>query len=70
MSNNSFENNLTELDNIISVLESGECSLDEAIKLFENGVKITENCSKQLNEAKLMITELKKNTKDGDNDVI
>lgn len=70
MSNNSFENNLTELDNIISVLESGECSLDEAIKLFENGVKITENCSKQLNEAKLKITELKKNTKDGDNDVI
>ena len=38
--NNNFENSLKELENIVSKIENSEVSLDEAISLFEQGVKL------------------------------
>ena len=56
--NLSFENALNELEKIIAKLESGECSLEESIALFEDGVKRTNECRTILAEAKKKITLL------------
>ena len=36
-----FEKAMTRLEQIVSVLESGRCTLDESLKLFEEGTKLT-----------------------------
>ncbi|MBQ3052333.1 MAG: exodeoxyribonuclease VII small subunit [Clostridia bacterium] len=54
----SFEESLSSLEKIIARLESGECSLDESISLFEEGVKYTNQCRTALNEAKAKIKSL------------
>ena len=46
-----FEENIKELENIINTLEGGEVSLDEMLNLFEEGIKRTKECTKQLKEA-------------------
>ena len=56
--NLSFENALNELEKIIAKLENGECSLEESIALFEDGVKRTNECRTILAEAKKKITLL------------
>lgn len=55
---NSFENKLFELEAIVKKLESNEISLDEAIKLFEDGVKISDDCRKILETAERKIKTL------------
>ena len=40
MSKNNFETNLEKLDEIITELESGELSLDDAIKQYETAMKL------------------------------
>ena len=46
-----IEENLENLDKIIESLESGELSLDDAIKEYENAMKLIKSSSKILNEA-------------------
>lgn len=46
-----FERSLTRLEEVVKRLESTELSLDEAMKLFEEGVKLSRDCQKQLEEA-------------------
>gem|GEM_PF-229163 len=46
-----FFENLENLDKIIESLESGELSLDDAIKEYENAMKLIKSSSKILNEA-------------------
>ena len=46
-----YEENLTEIDEIIEKLENGELNLDESIKEYEKSMKLIEECSKILNEA-------------------
>lgn len=46
-----FEKSLTRLEEVVKRLESTELSLDEAMKLFEEGVKLSHDCQKQLEEA-------------------
>lgn len=53
-----FEKSLNELEKIISKLESGKCSLEESITLFEQGMKHTESCREALNNAKKRIFDL------------
>ncbi len=53
-----FEKSLNELEKIITKLESGNCSLEESITLFEQGMKHTENCREALNNAKKRIIDL------------
>ncbi len=54
----SFENSVKELDAIVSKMESGELSLDESLKLFEKGVKLTRSCQKTLADAEAKIEKL------------
>ncbi len=53
-----FENNLKELEKIISELESGECSLEKSIALFEKGISYTDECRKALEKAEHKIISL------------
>lgn len=48
---NSFENNIKTLETIVAKLEAGECDLDEAISLYSEGVKLSNDCKKQLKNA-------------------
>ncbi len=53
-----FEKSLDELEKIVEKLESGECTLDESIKLFEKGVKYASDCRTALKDAKEKIVNL------------
>lgn len=46
-----FEKSLTRLEEVVKRLESTDLSLDEAMKLFEEGVKLSRDCQTQLEEA-------------------
>ncbi len=46
-----FEKNLLRLEDIVKKMENGELSLDESLKLFEEGVKLSRDCNKSLTEA-------------------
>lgn len=67
MSKNNFETNLEKLDEIITELESGELSLDDAIKQYEIAMKLIKDSSKILNEAEGKL--LKVIEKNGDIDI-
>lgn len=56
---NTFEDNLARLEEINNILESGETGLEESLKLFKEGVKISKECINTLKQAELKITELK-----------
>ncbi len=47
----SFEKKLNRLEEIIQKMEGGELALDESLKLFEEGVKLSRECNKELSEA-------------------
>ena len=46
-----FEGSLARLEEVVRRLESPQLSLDEAMKLFEEGVQLSRACQKQLEEA-------------------
>jgi exodeoxyribonuclease VII small subunit len=47
----SFEEQLTALEAVVERLEEGELSLDESVRLFEEGVKLSNACKKELEAA-------------------
>lgn len=57
---NNFENLLGRLQEISELLERENVGLDDSIKLYEEGIKLSKLCYKKLNEAELKISELKK----------
>ena len=46
-----FEQSLEELEAIVASLESGELSLEDSLKVFEQGIKLTRDCQAELQEA-------------------
>jgi exodeoxyribonuclease VII small subunit len=46
-----FENALSELESLVSKLESGDLSLDQSLKCFKRGVELTRHCQSVLDEA-------------------
>jgi len=46
-----FEHSLARLEEIVRKLESASLSLDEAMKLFEEGVQLSRDCQKHLEQA-------------------
>jgi exodeoxyribonuclease VII small subunit len=46
-----FEKSLARLEEVVRRLESPQLALDEAMKLFEEGVELSRECQKQLEEA-------------------
>ena len=54
----SIESKLNDLEKILEELESGNLELDESLKKFEKGVKLSRECQKNLEEAELKIKVL------------
>ena len=54
----SFESAMEELELIAKSLEKGDLNLDESISKFEEGIKISKECNKILEEAEKKITIL------------
>ncbi len=46
-----FEKKLVRLEEIVGKMERGELSLDDSLKLFEEGVKLSKECHQRLSEA-------------------
>ncbi|HEX2777140.1 MAG TPA: exodeoxyribonuclease VII small subunit [Candidatus Acidoferrales bacterium] len=46
-----FEKSLARLEEVVKRMEGPDLSLDEAMKLFEEGVTLSRECQKQLEEA-------------------
>jgi len=55
-----FEASLAELEKIVAQLESGDLPLEESLKLFETGVKLSRVCRERLTEAERRIEVLMK----------
>ena len=53
-----FEKAMALLEQIVAALEGGQCSLDDSLKLFEEGTRLTAYCSKLLKEAEQKIVKL------------
>ena len=53
-----FEKSMKQLEQIVQELESGDLSLEKAIKKFEDGVRLSKLCSKQLDETEKKVTML------------
>ena len=54
----SFESQIENLEKIVAELENGKLSLDESVSKFEEGIKISKECNKTLEEAEKKITIL------------
>ena len=55
-----FEQALLRLDEIVKQMERGNISLDDSLCLFEEGTKLVQQCSAQLDQAELKIVRLMK----------
>lgn len=55
-----FEKKLGRLEEIVQKMEKGDLSLEDSLKLFEEGVKISRECHVQLNDAEKKVKLLVK----------
>lgn len=59
-----LEQSFEKLEQIIGRLENGEVSLEDSFKLYNEGIKLIQNCSQQLDKAEKKIVVL--GQKEGD----
>lgn len=55
-----FEASLKELETIVKQLEEGDMPLEESLKLFESGVRLSRDCRERLTNAERRIEVLMK----------
>lgn len=60
-----FEKKLKRLEDIVEKMESGDLSLDDSLKLFEEGVKLSRDCQGQLTAAEEKVKVLLSVDSDG-----
>lgn len=65
MTQKSFENSMKRLEEIVEQLDSGKLSLDESLKIFEEGIELSKYCSEKLNQAEKRIKTLIKQSDGG-----
>lgn len=53
-----YEQAVSRLEEIVSMLENGSLPLEESLKLYEEGAKLSKFCHKLLSEARQRITDL------------
>ncbi len=58
MGEKKFEEAMERLEQIVESLESGNLSLEESLKIFEEGMSLVNFCSKKLEEAEQKVTIL------------
>jgi len=57
-----FEQALARLETIVTELERGELPLDESLKIFEEGIKLSKTCMKVLDDAERKVEILVQDT--------
>ena len=53
-----FEKKLSRLEEIVQKMEKGELPLEQSLKLFEEGIKLSRECHVQLNQAEEKVKKL------------
>lgn len=53
-----FEKKLNRLEEIVTKMESGDLSLEDSLKFFEEGVKLSRECNTQLAQAEQKVKTL------------
>lgn len=53
-----FEDNLRRLEEVVGKLEQGDLALDDAIKLYEEGMRLSKLCSERLGSVESEIKRL------------
>ena len=56
----SFEESLRRLEKIVNTLEQGDVPLEEALKMYEEGITLSRSCSDKLTQAELRLKRLGK----------
>ena len=51
MAKEKFEDALAKLEEIVKKMESGDLSLEDSLKSFEEGIRLVRVCSRKLDEA-------------------
>ena len=67
-----FEEALEKLSTLVEKMESGDLSLEESLKIFEEGIKLSKDCQNALSDAEkkvqaLLLEEDQTNTLDTEN---
>ena len=60
MAKKTFEQSIKQLEDIVSELENKELPIEKALKLFEEGIKLSNYCSEKLNETEKKVEILLK----------
>jgi exodeoxyribonuclease VII small subunit len=58
MKDKKFEDAMKELEDIVKRLESGDLSLEESLKIFEEGIALSRYCFRKLEEAEKRVSIL------------
>ncbi len=58
MIDQTFEKSIQDLEQIVKEIEAGDLPLEDALKKFEEGVKLSKFCSAKLDEAEKRVTIL------------
>ena len=56
-----FEESMTELEDIVTKLEAGDITLDASLELFEKGIKLAKTCQEKLDDAEKKVKILTTN---------
>lgn len=56
--NQTFEQNMGRLEQIVRTLERGDAALEESLKLFQEGTELVRSCGKLLDEAELQVKKV------------
>jgi exodeoxyribonuclease VII small subunit len=62
MAKKTFEQSMKQLEQIVQDLESGDLTLEKAIKKFEEGIQLSKFCSKKLEETEQKVSILLKDS--------
>jgi exodeoxyribonuclease VII small subunit len=63
LSKDRFEDHFKKLETVVNRLESGDLPLEESVKLFEEGMRLTRICSEKLTEIRKKVEILLKDEK-------
>ena len=56
--NQTFEQNMLRLEQIVRTMERGDVALEESLKLFQEGTELVRECGKLLEDAKLQVSRI------------
>lgn len=56
--NQSFENNMARLEQIVRAMERGDVPLEESLKLFQEGTELVRSCNELLDNAQLQVKKI------------